>query len=1231
MSKQLRADIIVGGIADGSFYKLGSELQRLGSMVNTISDKLIQFGKESVEAYVSYEDYMLEAEVALRTQYDSASELGRVMDQLDKAALQWAKDSRFTTEDVAGAISNAAHAGWDLEQILNGVPSAMKISLAGGMELAEGLEYLVDISNAAGVGFEDLGELVDYWAFAANRSSTEIPEMGAAMQKMGATMQFVKGDMAALTTMLAVLANNGAKGTEAGTLLRNSFVRLIAPTQKAAEAMADLDLTSDELEEIFGDSAGLENANKLLQEAGFSAYDANGDLKSFMTIWQELDAATSSMSEQDRNTVLSAIFPTRTITGALALLEAAAKDWDGLYSDIQSGSEGYADYAAEKMESGLGGALRHLESVYNALQTRTGEELAEPVSTVANALSTMIDSLNNMDDVSFGALVSGLEVVAAAGPGLTAAGAAIKLIGAVASGSPIAITMLGIGLAAAAAGLRDFNEAMYEDNFGGLTPDMDSIAEYISTLGNGFSDAQENINKYNLAVEQALTDYETASTTFSESILTKMLTHAELTDADREQLLGLGDQMRDALLDGIEGSYSSAMEAVGFFADEDVAAIQADGSSMWSSILDTMAYGYEDAKQRAYELGQGLEDALFAALKDDNQIDLEEYKGLQKLQDAINKEMAINAAAKAATEKEKLMHQAQTLGPDGVREIIDMAMAGAQTQVAAVEEAYYAEYEKYTRGAMSMIEDGAINPQTGQPFTEADMKAGQDFLYYGDPNEPTKSYAGKLAIANASGVGLSLDAVESALFGSELQDVWNETGIWADMLLNGLISPEIAHDLFNQKFGNNQYAGEFDSELNGWTLATQIGKFYHDSIDAFHGEAAVEQMIADLEKLGDVESADRLRKFYTQAQIANDFYSTTPSQHGPVRNIDSFLPMLEGVVPDYSVESARQLIEYMDSIGGGEMEEFFESVANAADTGVSTELRQIGMDAADYIAESLGRVYDFKKVLENAPDAILAGPMEDYYAAWRLMFDETINAEDYRIPVTPEIDPTTLTQLGEYQIPVDIQPKEDGMGLAELENQGVTVDVDGDTTTLSATIDAEDGQTLMEYIDGDPTQLSAKIIGEDGKTLVEFVDGDTSALAREIAKYNGKVITVTVRYKSSGLPAAGGKAFAEGGRATQASIFGEAGPEWAIPEQHTQRTAELLNAAREASGFTWPDLLSRNGGLNAGSKGNWTLVYSPTIVAADATGVEQKLKDDKAKLEKWLRDKQLHDDLEVYS
>lgn len=120
------------------------------------------------------------------------------------------------------------------------------------------------------------------------------------------------------------------------------------------------------------------------------------------------------------------------------------------------------------------------------------------------------------------------------------------------------------------------------------------------------------------------------------------------------------------------------------------------------------------------------------------------------------------------------------------------------------------------------------------------------------------------------------------------------------------------------------------------------------------------------------------------------------------------------------------------------------------------------------------------------------------------------------------------------------------------------------------------------------------------------------------------------------LPFIFGRTYAEGGRADSASIFGEAGPEWAIPEEHSARTADLLNAARQASGFTWGDLIARYGGLNANPNHRSTVInYSPTINAGDASGIEQALKNDKARLMRMIRDalddNRLHEGVEMYA
>ncbi len=1213
--KELRANIVLGGRTDPSLAHVGAQLEMLGNKVNQISSRLIDFGKESVQTYVDYEDAMLDAQVALSTQYTTTSELGKVMEQLDKSAMAWAASSRFTTDDVANAISNAAHAGWDLEQILGGVPAAMNISLAGGMNLAQGLEYLVDITNAAGLQFDELGQLTDYWAYAANSSSTTIPEMGEAMQKMGATLQFVKGDMAGLTTMLAVLADNGTKGSEAGTLLRNSMIRLIAPTKKAAEAMDSLELSEEDLEDVYSDTEGLEEAVGLLKEAGFNAYDSKGNLKNFLTIWKDLQKATAGMTEEERNQVLSAVFPTRTITGALALLEAAGKDWDGLYQSILDHAEGYADRARDTMESGLGGSLRGLEAAWDVLEAKVGKELSSPVEGITDSITDFINAINGLDDARFSMLVSGLEGIAVAGPALITAGGALKLISSLGVGGGIALAA--VALLAFGAAVSSLNESIYADKFGDLELDKDGIGQYLESLGASFQTAEADISKYNTAVETAVSDYSTASGTFKESLLTTMLTGATLSEQDIATLNGLGEQMRQAMIAGIDGSYSAAEETLAQYAGDTAENVAAD-DSLWSNIMDTLNYGYENAVAQAEGLSQQLREAMTAAFKD-GKLTSEEIDNIQSIIDQQNELLAIQTDARNATERQKLLRQAQTLGLSGLSELSGMAQAQRDAELATLEDNYWQTYYQTQLGGQMKIRDGVMitDPVTHEKrlYTQADLDKELEDLYSGDANNPYDGYEGQRHAAEASTDRFLLDLWNSTILGSELKDTWNGLGELADsyIAMGALTSDDL-----------NAYTSGYDS-----VDRSDTARYVSELMQALGGYATVQERADYYAATGDLESANafsRLLAMYTLAD-AQTPGMTTPEQ-----------PKQYAQTP-YSVEDARAQNEalrerdgmtdlawdyFADAMKSGYTFDFENLMSgNVTDTGFQSGIQSI--------TERLGEVYDLAAV--EVPEAF-SGGIRDYAAAWRLMFDESINAEDYRLPVEPQVDTEQVEQqLGEMKVPVEIQPRQAGEGLSDLEGQGVEVSVDGDTTELTATINAEDGKNLLEYVSGDATELSMAIYDQDGQTLTENVTGDASELEDIIASYNGRIITVQLhaRNTTSKDDKNDKKKYAEGGRATEASIFGEAGPEWAIPEEHSQRTAQLLNSAREASGFTWDELLSRNGGLNAGGGGSRTLVYSPTIYANDATGVEAKLSEDKARLEKMLREKDMRDDIEVYA
>ena len=147
----------------------------------------------------------------------------------------------------------------------------------------------------------------------------------------------------------------------------------------------------------------------------------------------------------------------------------------------------------------------------------------------------------------------------------------------------------------------------------------------------------------------------------------------------------------------------------------------------------------------------------------------------------------------------------------------------------------------------------------------------------------------------------------------------------------------------------------------------------------------------------------------------------------------------------------------------------------------------------------------------------------------------------------------------------------------------------------------------------------------DGDSVRIRVAGDTSDIEGDISRLQNK--TIRIRIAGGG----GMEGYAEGGRAVRASVFGEAGPEWAIPEEHSARTAELLDSARQASGFTWPELLSRTGGLNADANHiTSTIIYSPTINAQDSRGVDQALREDKDRFERWYEQKRMLEEAMAY-
>ena len=157
-----------------------------------------------------------------------------------------------------------------------------------------------------------------------------------------------------------------------------------------------------------------------------------------------------------------------------------------------------------------------------------------------------------------------------------------------------------------------------------------------------------------------------------------------------------------------------------------------------------------------------------------------------------------------------------------------------------------------------------------------------------------------------------------------------------------------------------------------------------------------------------------------------------------------------------------------------------------------------------------------------------------------------------------------------------------GKGAAADTGAGVEAAANGAVET-AAEAGSEAASALVESANAGENVIETQVVTD--QTGEELAQGVIDA-AQETANQNEITIPLKPMLVSPGnqnaiqamfenhkiqLPYVG---FASGGRADVPSVFGEAGPEWAIPEEHSARTAALIDAVRRASGFSWAELVS---------------------------------------------------------
>lgn len=348
----------------------------IGAAVAAIGAAVVAAGKklnECVEVYASFDDSMKQVAATMGMTSDEIAGGSASYQMLEKAAKDAGASTKFTAAEAAEALNYLALAGYDAEKATAALPTVLNLAAAGDMDLAYASDIVTDSMAALNLKVSDLSDYSDKMAKTAQSSNTSIAQLGEAVLVCGGQATLAGMSVTEMNTALGVLADNGLKGSEGGTQLRNVLKNLYTPTDKAAT---------------------------MLEKLGIKTANADGSLRETQDILQELGTALSGLSEEGRMNAMSKIFDTRTIAAANAVIKDSGARWDELSGKIEN-SDNAAQNMAETMESGLAGTQRSFKSAVEGMQIEVGEIFA-PIkegllSQSTDILRTFISNLQSAE------------------------------------------------------------------------------------------------------------------------------------------------------------------------------------------------------------------------------------------------------------------------------------------------------------------------------------------------------------------------------------------------------------------------------------------------------------------------------------------------------------------------------------------------------------------------------------------------------------------------------------------------------------------------------------------------------------------------------------------------------------------------------------------------------------------------------------------------------------------
>lgn len=487
---------------ESAFTALGTKMNDLSKNCNEFGTKMTSVGKTLsigvttpiVGAGVAIGKTAADFEQGMSNIKAVSTATAEEIKKLEEAAKsEEVKKLGYSATEAAQGIEELTKAGVSTSDLLNnGLYGALLLARAGEIELGESAEVASTALNSFKKDGLDVVQVANLLAGGANASATDVRGLQQGLSQVAAVASGVGLSFSDTTTALSLFAQNGLKGSDAGTSLKTMLSRLVPTSKEAKDEMVKLGLATTDGKSAF--------------------FDAEGKIKSFADISELLKTKLSGLNQEQRLATLSTIFGSDAVRGANIAFAGGAESVNAMAEAMSKITA--EDTATEKMNN-FNGQMKQVSATLKLTAIDLGEMLLPMLKDLATHFEKLVNGFKGLNpeiqklifiiagivaiigpvigfigimSSAFGA-ISGVVgaaslAIAEAGGAMTILGGAISLIT-----GPIGITILAIaGLVASVVNLWKTNEEFrnkVEDIWGDIKTIITSIADSITTYWEG--------------------------------------------------------------------------------------------------------------------------------------------------------------------------------------------------------------------------------------------------------------------------------------------------------------------------------------------------------------------------------------------------------------------------------------------------------------------------------------------------------------------------------------------------------------------------------------------------------------------------------------------------------------------------------------------------------------------------------------------------------------------------